>query len=206
MAKLKAPLLSLGASGKLGDALVFFAWKGLDVVRTYVIPANPNTTLQQTQRNYLKAAVAKIHGAQSATDVAWSAVDQAAYSLLGSTYATPRTWFNTIVKQWLNQKKAGKIPNVWRAATITPGVLKATVRCYQFSESSEITTVNIRYGVSKTNLSSVSSGLSKATLEAGAEITGLTAGLKYYFQIQPTLPTTFLDTNSGIFHATPTAA
>src|SRR3989304_5419175 len=43
MAKLKAPLLSFGASGKLADTLVYFPWKGLAVVRSYVIPANPNT-------------------------------------------------------------------------------------------------------------------------------------------------------------------
>src|SRR3972149_2455449 len=38
MAKLKAPLLSFGASGKLADTLVYFPWKGLAVVRSYVIP------------------------------------------------------------------------------------------------------------------------------------------------------------------------
>ncbi|GAH96000.1 unnamed protein product, partial [marine sediment metagenome] len=37
MAKLKGPLFSLGASQQLGKALVFFGWKGLDVVREYVI-------------------------------------------------------------------------------------------------------------------------------------------------------------------------
>jgi len=40
VSKLKAPLLSLGASGQIGKSLVFFGWKGLDVVREYVIPSN----------------------------------------------------------------------------------------------------------------------------------------------------------------------
>lgn len=57
MAKLKAPLLSLGASGKIAGTLVFFVWKGLKVAREYVIPANPKTAAQVTQRGYFADAV-----------------------------------------------------------------------------------------------------------------------------------------------------
>ena len=60
MAKLKAPLLSFGASGAIAKSLVYFPWKGLNVVREYVIPSNPKSTLQVTQRGYLAAAVAVI--------------------------------------------------------------------------------------------------------------------------------------------------
>jgi len=205
MAKLKAPLMSLGASGQIGKAIVYFNWKGLDVAREYVTPANPQTDPQNTQRGYLTAAVAKLHAAQAAADVVWLATEQAAYALLGSLEATPRTWFNTICKQWLDQKKAGKIPNIWRGTVITAGVLKLTVKSFQFAESSEITNVFIHYGVSKSNLSSKWEA-SKAGLEAGHEITGLTAGIKYYVQIRAKTPTTFLGSDSGIFYGTPTAA
>jgi len=41
MAKVNAPLFSFNASGKLANSLVYFAWKGLDVVRSYIVPANP---------------------------------------------------------------------------------------------------------------------------------------------------------------------
>jgi len=57
MAKVKAPLLSLGASGKLGNTLVGFTWKGIKVMREYVIPANPQTADQTTQRNLFTDAV-----------------------------------------------------------------------------------------------------------------------------------------------------
>jgi len=50
MAKVKMPLMSASASGKIANSLVYFTWKGLDVVRSYVVPSNPNTTSQQTQR------------------------------------------------------------------------------------------------------------------------------------------------------------
>ena len=58
MAKLTAPLLSLGASGKIADTLVMATWKGIPYARQYVIPANPKTTDQTNQRNAFKASVA----------------------------------------------------------------------------------------------------------------------------------------------------
>lgn len=50
MARVTAPLLSLDARGKIGNALVFMGWKGIKDVRQYVIPANPQTADQVTQR------------------------------------------------------------------------------------------------------------------------------------------------------------
>lgn len=50
MARLTAPLLSLGAAGKIGDAIVFANWKGIDYARRWVVPANPNTANQQEVR------------------------------------------------------------------------------------------------------------------------------------------------------------
>ena len=49
MAKVVMPLGSASASGKLGP-LVFGAWKGRNVVRSLVIPANPQTVDQGDQR------------------------------------------------------------------------------------------------------------------------------------------------------------
>ncbi|MCK4302742.1 MAG: hypothetical protein KAY24_00715 [Candidatus Eisenbacteria sp.] len=57
MAKLKAPLLSLGASGQLAKTLVASNWKGIKYMREYVVPANPNTVAQQAQRGVFSAAV-----------------------------------------------------------------------------------------------------------------------------------------------------
>jgi len=43
MVKVSAPCLSLGASGKLGGAIVFSNWKGRPYVRELVRPANPRS-------------------------------------------------------------------------------------------------------------------------------------------------------------------
>lgn len=46
MAKVTGPLMSMSASGKLADAIVFFTWKGRNIVRQWLKPANPQTTQQ----------------------------------------------------------------------------------------------------------------------------------------------------------------
>ena len=43
----------MGASGKIGDAMVFFPWKGLNVVRQWVIPTNKMSAPQGKQRQVL---------------------------------------------------------------------------------------------------------------------------------------------------------
>lgn len=55
MAKVDGPLFSLEARGKIGDAIVFFPWKGRHVVRQWLKPTNPKSTLQGYVRASLKA-------------------------------------------------------------------------------------------------------------------------------------------------------
>ena len=51
MAKVSGPLMSMDASGKFGGAIVFSKWKGRNVVRQLVVPANPNSAGQELARN-----------------------------------------------------------------------------------------------------------------------------------------------------------
>jgi hypothetical protein len=53
MAKVTGPLYSMSASGKLGDAMVYFGWKGVNVVRGYVKPSNPMSAGQGNNRIFL---------------------------------------------------------------------------------------------------------------------------------------------------------
>jgi hypothetical protein len=57
MAKVTGPLFSLDASGTIANAMTFSKWKGKNYVRLRVIPANPQTAGQTSQRNTLAAAV-----------------------------------------------------------------------------------------------------------------------------------------------------
>jgi len=50
MAKVTGPLMSIDARGKIGDAIVFSVWKGVNYVRQWLKPANPQSVAQGDQR------------------------------------------------------------------------------------------------------------------------------------------------------------
>lgn len=56
MAKVSGPLLSLDARGKIGGAIVFSGWKGIQTVRQLVTPANPRSADQLVTRAKLAVA------------------------------------------------------------------------------------------------------------------------------------------------------
>lgn len=55
MAKVTGPLMSLEASGTIGNALTFSRWVGRPYVRRYTVPANPQTLDQENHRNRFSA-------------------------------------------------------------------------------------------------------------------------------------------------------
>ena len=191
MAKLNAPLFSFNASGKLAKALVYFAWKGLDVVRSYVIPANPKSTAQTTQRGYFKAAVDKIHEVMAAAAHPLTAADKAAYAALASTRSTPRTWFNEITKLWADVKVAAAVPVVYSDATISDKAHDSFDCIMYLNEetASQLADGKFYFGTSKTALINTAA----ATVVAGTSVAltdedlsaFLTAGEKYYMQFRP---------------------
>lgn len=106
MAKLTAPLLSFGARGKLADTLVYFPWKGIHAVRSYVIPANPNSGAQQTQRGYLTTIVALWHTA------ALDADDKTAWNRAASVLSSPMSGFNAFMRYFIDRLVAGVTANL----------------------------------------------------------------------------------------------
>lgn len=203
MAKLKGPLFSLGASQQLGKALVYFPWKGLNVVREYVIPSNPKTTLQTTQRGYLKDAVTAIHSAQAAAANPLDAEDVSAYALWASVVQTATTWFNQLVRNIVDRLVAGGQWIIWRDGHLTPGTDKLTFVIHNTGSVGGLTTMNIKYGTSKTALIHTQA-TTALLLIAGVDITGLTTGVKYYVQVHPVLAAVFIGSYSGIYHGVPT--
>ena len=206
MAKLKAPLFSLGASGQLGKALVFFPWKGVNAVRTYVVPANPKTTGQTTQRGYLTDAVADIHAYQARIANPLDEDDVRAYALWGSTYATPRTWFNQCVKNYVDQKVAGLREAIFVSGSTTPTTEQLVFKIYSGSIiAGKLTEGNFWYGTSRTALINKVAGVPDlAGHHMTATVTPLTTGVKYFWQFRPTLLVGYLGARSGIYYGTPT--
>lgn len=201
MAKVNAPLFSFGASGKLADSLVYFPWKGINCIRKWVSPSNPQSTSQTTQRGYMTAAVLAVHTAQALAADNLAADDAAAYALLGSTHSTPRTWFNEVVRLFVNQRVASKKGVIYRGSVMTPGASKITFLLkYTKEGANDITAGYIWYGTSKTALIN-SIAATGAEIVAGKDVTGLTTGVKYYMQYKPTAHADFANANSGIYYA-----
>lgn len=206
MAKLKAPLFSFGASQQIGKALVYFGWKGLDVVREYVVPSNPQTTAQTTHRAYLTAVVAAIHAAQALGAQPLTQADITAYAALASTNPTPRTWFNEVCKRWIDQRVAGLRSVIYRSCINTEedGQLSVDYYCTE-DGANEVTAGDFWYGTSKTAMINSQAGVDQGAGRFSATIAGLTNGTKYYVQFRPTAHADFVGVRSGIYYGTPSA-
>lgn len=204
MAKLKAPLLSFGASGALGKTIVLFPWKGINAVRTYVVPSNPNTTPQQTQRGYVTAAAAKIHLAEASATHPLVSTDQVAYSLWARTLGVTMTWWNSAVRCWLKVRRAAKIAVIYASCVTTNPVHTGAIMTGYIYESTASSLVNgkIYLGTSPSNLNVtavcvVTAGVSFTN--AAASFTTLTLGVKYYWQFRPDAADPCEGANSGIY-------
>jgi hypothetical protein len=205
MAKVNAPLFSFTASGKLADSLVYFPWKGLNAVRSYVVPSNPKSVGQTTQRGYLDACVAKIHATQVLAANALDGDDVAAYALLASAEASPRTWFNEVVKKWLDCKVAGKKPVIYSDGTISDKTANSIDLILYLNEEtgSSVVAGKFYFGTSKTSLlyskaATVSAGVSVALVAEDCSAF-LTAGEKYFVQFRPDSGDDSEGAVSGIF-------
>lgn len=144
MAKVKAPLFSFGARGKLGDALVYFPWKGIHAVRTYVVPANPNSAGQQTQRGYMGAAVTDWH------NIGLIPLDVTAWNRHASTRPTPMSGFNSFCKDHIDLQIGGDTPDMGFNGTIVDDAddtFSASI-----DEDGSATAVALLWGTSPTSL------------------------------------------------------
>lgn len=178
MAKVKSPLLSMGASGKIANTLVFMRWKGIDDVREYVIPSNPRTAKQQAQRSKMATAVADFHASN------FNDVDLTAWNLYASTMPRPMSGFNAFCREHIKNAIAEKTwVKLYNATITTPSSGQITV----VIKSSEDATAKLFYGTSKTSMPSVANGTWDNTNKQWTfSLTGLSSGVVYYFYIQNT--------------------
>lgn len=102
MAKVTSPLFGVIAAGQLGKSIVYADWKGRLYARQYVIPSNPNSPGQQTQRGYLREMVQKWH------DTPWILQDLAAWRLMATLDSRVLSGFNEFMAQAINVRVEGK--------------------------------------------------------------------------------------------------
>lgn len=111
MAKVTMPLLSTEARGKIANAIVFFPWKGRNIVRRWLIPANPQSVDQMTARAKLKAIGKAISKIYTPTDVTGGSIVYKA-ALAKTTAGQPwNAWFAKQVLDYI------KVTTNWAAIT-----------------------------------------------------------------------------------------
>ncbi|MBA7536767.1 hypothetical protein ES705_29031 [subsurface metagenome] len=206
VAKLKAPLMSLGASGKLANTLVFMPWKGLNCVREYVIPANPQTDRQVTQRGYFTTMVEAIHTAMARATDPLDSDDQIAYSALAQAKGRIITWWNQTVKLGLDALRKSDGYTIYsngRTAVLDKDDFRPIA---YLTDNGVLHVVSGKFflGTSKTNLiRSLAAAVTEADnvhLGAADGFDGLTAGVKYYWQFRPDTDDPCEGSDSGIYY------
>lgn len=169
MAKVTGPLLSIDASGKIGESIVFTRWRGTKVVRQFVKPANPNSAAQQTQRGYLTTAIDKwVKEFQPVTQQGWRDFQA----------GQPISGVNEWVKRAIEGLKDGltlmNIANI----TLTPADGQITVAC----ATEAAIQLRYFYGTKHRVYSASVDDAAPGTNHSKA-ITGLTNGVPYYIFI-----------------------
>jgi len=178
MAKVTGPLMSMDARGALGKAIVFSNWKGVAVVRQFVIPSNPNTAAQQSVRAAFSSAVEVFKTLSAEDKTAWG---RRASGLAMSGY-------NALVKYCSAAIQAGKtwvtINNVNEGAAATNSTITVEVT------TDALKACKVEYGTK--------TGVYTATKEEVADpgdldprnivLTGLAANTLYFFRVSLKTP------------------
>jgi len=103
MAKVQGPLMSMGARGAVGKAIVFGVWKGIAWVREWFKPQNPKDPLQVNQRGIFTMAVARWHDLTDEIQTDW----QTAIERKGETMSG----FNFFTSEYIGAMRLGEVPS-----------------------------------------------------------------------------------------------
>lgn len=186
MAKPTGPLLSFGARGTIAKTATYSSWKGRGYVRQRVIPANPNSTGQQSTRNAFSVSSEIWKSAPTLFQAPWDrfAVGQVLTGrnrFMGDYVSTLRGLANMDTMPFSPGAKGGLAPV---SIALTPGVGQITV---DFTNPAAPTGWTLASAIAAaiadddpeaTVLTTVTAGEDAAT-QAQVILTGLTAAQLY---------------------------
>lgn len=118
MAKVTGPLMSLDARGTIADAITFSFWKGINYVRSRVVPNNPNTTDQQKIRELITEASQAWKTGATVGAVTIDSTYKTAYATAAA--GTAMSGFNLFIRDCV-AKNAGSAYDGSLAAPTAPG-------------------------------------------------------------------------------------
>jgi hypothetical protein len=101
LARVEKPLMAQRATGKLGDALIYEVWHGINYVKRNTPPTNPNTTDQQTQRGYYGEAIEIYRASQMTKE------DKRAWDVVARQLGGGMSGYNAWMKECMFNLKKG---------------------------------------------------------------------------------------------------
>ena len=113
------------------------------------------------------------------------------------------TWFNQLIKHWIDITIDGNTPAIFREGVSTPGASKihVTIYCNEIN-GVDITNATFYYGTSRTALiHPVTAGLTPVALLADADLSPLVKGVKYFWQCRVDTGENCEGVRSGIYYA-----
>lgn len=178
MAKVRGAFGGFGTAGQIGKAYVFFIWKGINAIRTWVIPNNPNSGNQQTQRNNFKALVAQWH------DGLFNVLDAAAYErAAGTVKYKPQSGFNRFIGLYRAIFKSGATPSRCHGLTVSSAAHAAFTAFITTEAHQGAGTDLFQWGTSPTSLFHVETPtFMTLVLTVGPFDTGFGAGTVIYYK------------------------
>lgn len=199
MAKLVAPLFSFSARGQLAKTLVYSGWKGIDDVRSYVIPANPQSAGQQTQRSYFTDGVDMWH------DVGLDSDDVTAWNRLAGTLPRPQSGFNAFVADVINFRLAG-LAAAALAMGFNGGIADSGAGQVDFTveEDGSAVSVDFLWGYSPTSLINVAPGSEVANVWTATNV-AVNSGVTVYMRARLENVTPVQNGSTGIYRFGPTS-
>lgn len=169
-------MFSIDGSGKLGKKLIFREKKGTKDVKKYIVPKNPKTKEQETQRDYLKNAVLdwKTKG--------YTKLDIQAWNVYAKTIKEILSGYNIFIRLKINTLKEEKTFTIIKNCSIydvTGGGFKVDI-----DVASDLTGI-LYLGTSKLNMIKEFEGTFSVSKYTFA-VTGLLEKTKYYFYMKNT--------------------
>jgi len=135
-------MFSLGASGKLGGAIVYAIWKGRAYCRELVKPANPKSDKQLSVRAAMTFLSTEWAGIGAPSKATWEDLADA------DVVSTFNAYVAANLKRWRSFRGIGETANYTEAlANATAGVATATNGVRMITVTMPITAANFGWGL-----------------------------------------------------------
>ena len=142
MVKLSAPCMSIDASGKLANAIVFSKWKGRNYARALVTPSNPQSAGQTGMRRMLKFLSQEWNGLAAGAKSSWD--DRADASVISQFNA----YVGYNLKRWRNFTSPAQDDPAAESGTVAVLANEAaTAGTRQITIDADVTTLNDNWGI-----------------------------------------------------------